>query len=465
MFLHDVDFKVGAVNDLMKALEAGYETDAAAMAGGRALIPQDIEKTLVHALTFKRQDFKLMNLLKKQPVTSTIHEYTRREDVGDERLIFVGEGEDSIETSQTLARITMPMKYMQTYRKLTLQMRAATTLEDAEASEKEAGTLTILKGCELGCFHGDKDAVPEQFDSIQNQILAAATTKQNIVDLRGKDMTAADGENAISDLARMIYEAGGYATHAFTPPVISRDIQDLIKDRLRTNPNDRLGSMVIEAYPTPFSGDILVAGEAAGPDKFFRVKALPVTIGDEPPGAPTMALLAKAKTAGACGFTAETAGTYYYQVFAISKTGISAGCVAASAAPTAGQMVEITITPHADDDQTGYIVCRSKKDAADGTDCREMYKVATSATAATDVITNDVDEWLPGTGELVMVSEDSMQPAAQWDQFMPLMKFDLFPTNAAIIPFLIVLFGALDIKVPWYHGMVKNVGYRTMNWF
>lgn len=462
MFLEPKDdLGIIQVGDLLKALTAGYETDAAAMVGGRALIPQDIESTLVRALKFKEADFKLMNLIKKQPVKSTIHEYTRRNEVGDEDLIFVGEGDDSIETAQTLERITQAMKYMQTYRKITLQMRAATTLEDAEASEKEAGTLTVLKGCEKGCFHGNANAVPEQFNSIQNQILAASN--KNVLDLRGKDMTSADGENAFIELARLIYENGGYATHSFMPPIIAEDVQKLVKDRLRFGPRDRLAAMVVEEYPTPFSGAILVAGKAAGPDKFFKLKGKPVPKGDNAPNAPTMALTAQAKTGGT-GFVTGTAGTYYYQVFAVDKNGISAGCVAASQAVADGQEVQITITPAgADPKGTGFIVCRSKKDAADGTDCREMFRVAKEA--AGDTIVLDQDDFLPGTGELVVVSDDNMQPAVQWDQFLPLMRFDLYPTNAAIIPFLIVMFGALDTKVPWYHGLLKNVGYSALDWF
>ena len=64
------EYGINSPADLIKALTAGYETDAAQMVGGRSLIPQDIERSLTNALFFKRQDFKLMNLLKKQPYVS-----------------------------------------------------------------------------------------------------------------------------------------------------------------------------------------------------------------------------------------------------------------------------------------------------------------------------------------------------------------------------------------------------------
>jgi hypothetical protein len=174
-----------------------------------------------------------------------------------------------------------------------------------------------------------------------------------------------------------------------------------------------------------------------------------------------MALAAQSKTGGT-GFITATAGTYYYQVFAISETGISAGCVAASLAVANGQEAKITITPGVKKG-TGYIVCRSKIGAADGSDCREMYRIADSGVATT--ISLDQNDELPGTGEILLISHDANQPTIQWDQFLPTMRFDLYPTAAAIIPFLIVNFGTPDVKVPWYHGIVKNVGYSGMGWF
>ncbi len=451
--------------DLFKALTAGYGTDSAAYTGGRSLIPEDIEMSLINALTFNKQDFKLMNLIKREPVQSTVHEYTRETAVGAEQPIFVEEGGESEENTTELERVTKPVKYMQSFRKVTLQMRQARTLEDAESLEKTSGTLEILKGAEAHCFIGNGAVVPVQFVSIQNQILSVAAAKQNITDLRGKTMTTAEGETAFNELVRMIFENGGWATHSFMPPIISQDVQTLVKDRLRFNPEDRRGAMVVEAWPTAHSGEIVIAGQSAGPDKFFRVKGAITSVGGankpNPPDSVTVTLQDKT---GGTGFTAETQGDYFYAVYAISKDGISTATTpAGAAAPIAGKEVIVTITPAASNPGTGYIICRSKKDAADGTDVREMIRVPDSGEVTTVFL--DRDDWLPGTGEMVLVSQTGMQATVQFDQFLPLMKFPLYPTKSAIIPFLVLLFGSLDVKVPWYHGFIKNIGYTGMNWF
>ena len=49
---------VGSEEMLLKALSAGYGTDAAMFTGGRALIPEDCETTMVNAMREQQEDFK-----------------------------------------------------------------------------------------------------------------------------------------------------------------------------------------------------------------------------------------------------------------------------------------------------------------------------------------------------------------------------------------------------------------------
>jgi hypothetical protein len=246
------------------------------------------------------------------------------------------------------------------------------------------------------------------------------------------------------------------------PPIIASDVQKLANDRLRFGTSDKSATLVLEDYPTTFSGGIKIGGSTGGPNKFFRVKTKP-TSGDPTyrPDAPTIAVVAQAKTGGT-GFVAATAGTYYFQVFAISEGGVSLGSNTVAVAVAAGQEAKITITAGVKTG-TGFVVCRSQKDASDGTDCREMFRIGRNTEG--DTIVFDRNDELPGTGEILLLSDDEVSPSIQWDQFLPLMRFDLYPTDSAILPFLIVLFGAPDVKVPWYHGIIKNVGYTGLGWY
>ena len=49
------------VNELQKALSAGYGTDAAQFTGGRALIPENLESEVVNVVSQLKEDCKVMN--------------------------------------------------------------------------------------------------------------------------------------------------------------------------------------------------------------------------------------------------------------------------------------------------------------------------------------------------------------------------------------------------------------------
>jgi hypothetical protein len=452
-------------NELIKALSAGYGTDSATMTGGRSLIPEDIESTLVMALDATQEDFKFMNALKKQPVYSTVHEYTRLNEVGS-GLSFVGEGEASVETDSEYERVVQPVKYLQTERRVTLQMTNAQTLVDAIGQEKINGTLLLLQAAETANFRGNASVNPAEYNGVLAQIYSA--TKKNVVDLRGKRMSSTDGENAINEIAQSVFEntrGGSGLTDAFMPSIIASDVQALARDRYRFSQDTSKGQPVVTTYPNVFGGDISI-GQRSGPTKFFRPKGTIVANGDaaKRPGAPaTVVLTAQTKTGG-LGFLTADAGDYEYVVHSINQYGTSAGTPASAAVSVAnGEEVEIAIAkPASGPLPTGYIITRSKKGVAGGH--LEMVRVAYTG-ATQDVL--DRNEDLPGTGEVVFISNSPLFNSIQFNQFLPLMKFDLYPGpgGGAIHPFLLLLWGSLDVKVPWYHGVIKNISYAGLDWF
>lgn len=449
-------------DELMKSLQLGYGTDSAGMTGGRALVPQDIDQGVLNALTAKKQDFKLMNLLKTRKTGSSVLEYTRRNDAGQYGLIFGKEGGDARASEQTLERVTRMVKYMQTYRELTLQMRVADSLENAEASEKEAGILTILKGAEYGCFHGNADAVPEQYDNVIKQILAVDSPNgyKNLFDMRGATMQSS-GEKALKEVARMTAQNGGNLTHSFMPSVIAADLQEVVRDRVRFNVSDDAGSPVVLKYPTAFSDDIWIAGKEGGFDKMFFARDAVAAIGDaaKRPGVPSITAAAAAN--GSSKFVTADAGDYTYAVHAISEDGISAASTVATVSVAAGASVTLTITPDTSIKGTGFIITRGKKGETTG--LKEVARIGRASTATTAFV--DHNEVLPGTGDVLLVSHDTIQATMRWAQFLPAMKFDLFPTKSAIIPFLIVMFGTPDVMTPWYHGVIRNVSPSDLGWY
>lgn len=452
------EMSAGEVNELQKALSAGYGTDSSQFTGGRALIPENLESEVVNIVAQLKEDCKVMNSVKKTPVRSTVHEVNLRTGHGDYRHLSVAEGGASIDTDQSLERKTFAMKYLQTRRSVTKQMEAAETFEGALASEKLSGVETIIKGAEYQCFHGDSAIVPTEFDGFLASIKKANAADQNIINLKGS--TLGDyGEKIFDEIAAMVRTKGGFLDKALFPTVLAKDIKEIFADKQRylmNNPIPNLSFKTIPDYGTAIGANIALSGEDAGDDMFFEVKGEVVAEGDATrrPAAPT-SVTASASGSGS-SFTANDAGDYMYTVYAKNQYGISAGAsLAAAVTVAAGNKVTLTITPGSGVGATGFIICRSKKN---DTDVMEMDKVANSGNATTAY--EDTNDELPGTASMIFLPKKRFQPVYTFGQLLPACTFPLAPTNTAETPFLVMLYGGLEVRAPKHCGLVKNISYN-----
>lgn len=452
------EMSAGEVNELQKALSAGYGTDSSQFTGGRALIPENLESEVVNVVAQLKEDCKVMNSVKKTPVRSTVHEVNLRTGHGDYRHLSVAEGGASIDTDQSLERKTFAMKYLQTRRSVTKQMEAAETFEGALASEKLSGVETIIKGAEHQCFHGDSSIVPTEFDGFLSSIKKANAADQNIINLKGSSL-GNYGEKIFDEIAAMVRGKGGFLDKALFPTVLAKDIKEIFADKQRylmNNPIPNLSFKTIPDYGTAIGANIALSGEDSGDDMFFEVKGEVVAEGDATrrPAAPA-SVTASASGSGS-SFTANDAGDYMYTVHAVNQYGISAGTsIAAAVTVAAGNKVALTITPGSGVAATGFIICRSKKD---DTDVMEMDKVANSGNATTAY--EDTNDELPGTASMIFLPKKRFQPVYTFGQLLPACTFPLAPTNTAETPFLVMLYGGLEVRAPKHCGLVKNISYN-----
>ncbi|MDR1351671.1 MAG: hypothetical protein LBK05_00185 [Treponema sp.] len=448
----------GSEEMLIKALSAGYGTDAAQFTGGRALQPEDCETTLVNVMREDQSDFKLMNTLKKTPVKSTVHQANLRLDIGDEDSGFVSEGGIAPDNNQDIRRITRDMKYIQKRGEVTEQAVVADTFEPAFEAEKIACTLSTLRTAEKYCFHGDSAVVPKQFDGLIAQIKAAPAVKRNIYDMRGRSIQA-EGESIFTRMAENIADQGGAANKVFYPLILGDDIQALCRDRLRFGIEDDRMAAVFKTYPTLY-GSLSIADDA-GPDKMFKPKGVvkPGGIIGHAGGIPNKPVSAalSAAASGQSQFLAADAGNYTYLVHAINEYGISEGVSpAAPVAVAAGDAVAITITPAATNPGTGFIICRSVKG---GTSVMEMVRIGKDEQNTTTVY-SDLNDNLPGTAEMLFITEKKMQTVVEFLQFLPLRLYRMYPTDRLVTPFIMALWGSPSMKAPHWCGVVKNIAYR-----
>jgi hypothetical protein len=455
-FFDGAEVGAGSEEMLLKALSAGYGTDAAQFTGGRALQPEDCEVTLINVMHEQQEDFKMMNTIKKTPVKSTVHQFNLRTDIGDEDSGFVSEGGIAPDNSQDIRRVTKDMKYIQKRGEVTEQAVITDSFEGAYEAEKFAATMSVLRTAEKYCFHGDSAVVPKQFDGLIAQIKGAPAAKRNIYDLRGKTIQT-EGEGIFTKMAEMIADNGGEANKVFYPLILGQDIQDICRDRLRFGTEDDRMATVFKTYPTLFS-PLAIAGSDAGPDKMFKPKGIikPGGIAGAIPNTPAAVTVA-ADDADGSQFVAADAGNYTYMVYAINEYGISEGkSPAAAVAVAAGEGVTITITPAATNPGTGFIICRS---IPGGAQVMEMARIGLDEQNATTSYI-DLNDDLPGTAEMLFITEKKLQAVVEFFQLLPLRLYRMYPTHKLVTPFIMALWGTPSLKAPHWCGVIKNIAYR-----
>jgi hypothetical protein len=446
-----------AVEQLRKALTAGSGANAGTFTGGRALIPESLEATLVNIL-FTQKDAVLFQSLKKKTIKSPVHQWDTRTEVGADDGAWVDEAGASIaDANQTIQRVFATVKYLQTQRTVTLQATLSDMIEPAMAIEQNAGALWICRNIEKALFYGDHAMVTQQIDGIEEQITAGAPS--NIIDMQGASANSTAFEDAIGASCRQIRDNYGRASLIMSSTMVMQDIQRLLRDRVRFPAGGgQAGAAVIDKYPTPFGEPDLKY------DLFIREGTVPAAsalTANRPGAAPVIGAVSY-PTDSSSLFTSSNAGVYYYKVVPTNQYGDGPAVTSAALTVASGQNVTIPVTVGAAPLPTAYKLYRSKLGASDGTDCRYMF-----STAYTTSPMNLVDEnlYLPGTSSAYVLTMEDLFDAIEFFQFLPLMKFDLYPTNSAVYPFLMLLFGALALKKPTQHMRIKNIAPDSLGWY
>lgn len=447
-------------SELQKALQAGYGTDSAMFTGGRALIPEDLEAEVVNVVSHLKDDCKIMNSIKTKPARSTVHEVNLRTEQGDYKHLSVTEGGASLTTDQSLERKTFLIKYLQTKRSVTKQMEAVETFEGALASEKLAGIETIVKASEYQCFHGDSAIVPTEFDGLLASIERAKASERNIIDLKGKSL-GTYGEKIFDEIAAKVRSNGAFLEKALYPTVLAKDIKDMFAEKQRyvmnlVTPDLGYRPKAIPDYSTAIGATIALSGDTAGDSMFYEVKGEVKASGDatKRPAAPKTVTASAASGAGSA-FATTDAGDYLYTVHAVNQYGISAGTSPAAAVTVAaGNVVTLTITPGEGVQPTGFIVCRSNKG---GSEKMELDKVANSGESTTAYVDKNTE--LPGTASMLFLPRKRLQDVLAFPQLLPTCTFPLAPFDTAETPFLVMMYGTLEVRAPKQFGLVKNISY------
>lgn len=440
------------VADLRKALSAGDElTNPGASPGvGFPLRVQSLEATMKN-LTFEMDEIKLFKTIPKVPATNTVEEFNRLLAYGSGgtrrfNLGFMTEGDLPEEEDSTYERVAVLIKFLGTVGRVT---HVANTIRSAAgnviALETMNKTMELLKNLENALFFGDSTLIPEQFDGLQKLVTDGAPA--NVVDLRGRALT----EDVLNDMLLQIRDNFGLATDAYFATGAFADLAKQVYDRQRL-PMAGTAPGVLGATITAFQGQ---HGRINLHDHVFIQNGPPTLAAglgktDRRPLPPTITVAPSAGADSASKFVAADAGSYYYQVVAGSRFGLSTPVASAVVVVAAGDAVTFTV---ADGGQntTFYEVYRTAPGAAVGT-AKLMVRVA--RTGATQVITDRNDD-IPGTSTGFVLMQN--QRSFSWSQLLPMTRIPLAAIDTSI-RWAQVVYGAPKMYTAAKNIVVKNVG-------
>ena len=79
------------------------------------------------------------------------------------------------------------------------------------------------------------------------------------------------------------------------------------------------------------------------------------------------------------------------------------------------------------------------------------------AKAGATTVWIDYNRDIPGTSKAFVLNLAKGASALVWRQLLPMLKFPLYPTGSAVIPWAQLLFGFLRISKRRHHVVIKNI--------
>ena len=449
----------GDVSELRKALEAGYGSDVAQLTGGGALRIQSLDTTMMATIQ-ENKHFSLFNALQKQNATATVDEWTEQDGVGG----FLG-GSTNAETgiigesTGSYNRRVGMVKYLMTRRQVSFVQSLQSAIAESEAIEQQNGSLQLLTDAEYLCFEGDSRVVPTEYDGIAMQI-ESLNSADHVVDAEARSLASID---LVSKSAATIAGFGNFGTPTdlFMSQLTQSDFDVGLDPAFRVpltsvgNGGIQLGSPVVGIRTS--WGNIKTC-----PDVFILDEAQQIPFEVTHPGIASANNFTPATLNAAIGtdtsskFGAAHGGNYFYAVAGINAKGQSVVLQSAQVAIAGGDAVTLSITPSATGEETGYVIYRSRLNGSNAVeDFRTMTRVPKNDTGTTVYV--DLNRDIPGTSKAYMLNMATGANAITWRQLLPMLKFPLYPTNAAVIPWAQLLFGFLRIAKRKHHVVIKNI--------
>jgi len=442
------------LQELRKALTAGYGTDPAGQTGGGAFRIESLESTL-KVLTFNEQSTTLANdLLKDKKVAeSTVEEYSTLDDIS-EAFTYAEAGLPAQEDDSYSRKYEL-VKYIGAVGTVSNVILRTKNIVSAREAEVKRKMLAMKRKLNLVSYFGNASLVTTEFNGFLTAV-QNANLPDNIVDLRGKRPTLENfnqGVNVIEDVAGHAFNLRVYmstrAARNYKNELL-KDKRYLVGEMKAEVEGLKAGRIVHDDGEMPIKKDIFL-----NPRKHPRMNLAKTTFiatGDKAPLTPTVTSV----VVGADATSQIDAGTYDYAVVAINQYGHKSAPIATgdllAVAVTSAEKVTFDIADGGSasgQEATAFELYRRTAGGAN-TDYEYVWTFAAGATFV------DNGAYLPGTGCMFLMEWDTDQVAA----YHQLLDASIFPLGAVAdaVRWLQRLYGTLLVYNAKKIVVFKNVG-------
>lgn len=432
------------VDNLNKALTAGYEVNPLNLQGGGAFRVESLENSL-KVLTYGDQHIKFWKKIPKQQAFSTVEQYGQLLDYGRGQGAFVGEGVLPDTNDSTYARKAAFVKFLGTTREVTHPMTLVNSaFGNVVARQNQDGILWMLKQMEQSLFWGNSKLAVGGNEGLEFDGLSRLIDAGNVIDLKGTYLE----EKHINWGAQMIIQNYGTPTDLFLPfEVMAQFSQEFFpKERvIMPTASGYQAGVVVNKFMTH-------GGEVDFNPDIFLTKTRPLSNNAssfKAPAVGSIAYTAASDLVAAAGdWAKQGAGTYQFVVTFNNTHGESIPSNAVSVTLASGDLgkgVQLHITnPVSTAFPIEYI--RIYRTELNGSAFYEVDKIAVSTANSGATMTYiDLGTTIANTYTSFM---GEMSPdILGFKQLAPMMKMDL-ATLGPVIRWMILLYGVPVLYAP-----------------
>lgn len=466
---------------MMKSDQVGYQTAATGGGNLAPLVPQSIQNTLDSA-TYGDDAIVFWKKLSKVSVTNTIHESAVVNAYGTMQLDpFIAEGGVGPTSVGEYEKKIVQIKYLAERREIsdvaTMVGMIGQTGISAQglAQQTMDGTKAILGKLERTLFNANSGLSSLQYDGLEKQILGQSyntTTGVESFSTTGVSTDLEGGAATVQDIVQAAYQAAaapnfGSPNVCMVEPRTYAGLVNLASAYGRFSQAEAAaGSLMFGSQGLQIAGPAgmipIVPTPLMNYDDGAYLEASAANIGTKSYGSnvpATPAALASSVNGSAQSapkFRADDVGTYIYRFQPVNRTGVGIYRQVSIAAAEGKSNIftfDDASEPADTEGASGlayYRVYRSEKDGTEDT-CRYIGSWPRNPSGATKIV--DENERRPNTSNIYLLQCDSS--VMYWAQLLDFLRRPLAQEKTTI-PFLLMLFGSLHVKVPTKNHILRN---------